>query len=80
MAMSASSMKSKVEAAYLARTGQTMAPGAWDALIDLCTGIIQEITANSVVTVNSGISVATTGSATAQTGSTTATGTGSVTS
>jgi len=51
MAMSANSMKAKVEAAYLARTGQAMAEGTWDALIDLCTGIIQEIQANGVVNV-----------------------------
>lgn len=40
--------------------------------------VIDHITANGVVTVASGIPVATTGTAAAQTGSTTSTGTGSI--
>lgn len=40
--------------------------------------VIDHIVANGVVTVNSGIPVATTGTAAAQTGSTTSTGTGSI--
>jgi len=50
MAMDKDSMKTKVKAAYNARTGLTMSEGDFNVLIDLCQGIIEEIIANSVVT------------------------------
>jgi hypothetical protein len=72
MPMTAAGMKAKVEAAYLARTGQAMEAGLFNVLIDLCTGIVLEIQQNAKVT--AGIPVSTTGGPTAQTGSTTAEG------
>lgn len=50
MAMDKDAMKAKVKAAYNARTGETMSEGDFNAIIDLCQGIIEEIIANSVVT------------------------------
>jgi glycerol-3-phosphate dehydrogenase len=47
--MTAASMKAKIIAAYHARTGLTMADDAVNDIIDLCTGIVQEIQANAVV-------------------------------
>jgi len=49
MAMTAAGMKAKIKAAYEARTGQQMQEGTFNALIDLCTGIIEEIQANAEV-------------------------------
>lgn len=49
MAISATSMKSKIEAAYTARTGKTMDETV-SVLIDICTGIVQEFQQNAVVT------------------------------
>jgi hypothetical protein len=48
MAMSASSMKSKIEAAMVA-AGLTPQEGAANQLLALCTGIIAEIQANAKV-------------------------------
>lgn len=75
--MSASSCKSKIMADYASRTGQTMTDGTFNTLVDICQGIIDEITADAELTVAicaAGIPVSTTGTATAQTGSTTAAG------
>ena len=52
MAMNKNSMKDKIKAAYNARTGGTMSEGDFNAIIDICQGIIEEIIANSVVTGN----------------------------
>lgn len=71
MAMSASSMKAKIEAAMVS-AGITPDEGAENQLLALCTGIINEIVANAKVT--AGIPVLTTGSATTQTGATTSVG------
>jgi tRNA A37 threonylcarbamoyladenosine dehydratase len=49
-AMSAASCKTKVKAAYTARTGQTMNEGTFNVLLDLCQGIIDEIKANAELT------------------------------
>ncbi len=49
MAMTAAGMKQKVKDAYFARTGEQMSEGTFNALIDLCTGIIEEIQANATV-------------------------------
>lgn len=56
--MTAASMVNKVKAAYQARTGQTMQEGTFNVLLDLCTGIIEEIQQNAKV--QPGISVTTT--------------------
>lgn len=53
--MTAASMKAKIKAAYQARTGLQLQEGAWNALIDVCTGIVEEIQQNAIV--NQGISV-----------------------
>ena len=50
MAMDKEAMKTKIKAAYAARTGKTMAEGDFNALVDLCQGIIEEIIASAVVT------------------------------
>lgn len=74
--MSASSMKSKVEAAYFARTGLAMQDGVWDVLIDLCTGIIGEITANAKVVTGIAVSIPSTNTpGSPSTGATSAQGT-----
>jgi hypothetical protein len=49
MALNPASMKSKIMAAYTARTGMSMTDGAFDVLIDVCTGIVQEIVMNGTV-------------------------------
>lgn len=72
-AMSAAACKAKIRAAHLARTGQVLDDSANNNLLDLCQGIIDEITADAKV--QTGIPVSTTGGPTAQTGSTTALGT-----
>lgn len=72
-AMSADSCKTKIKAAYHARTGEEMAEGQFNAIVDLCQGIIDEIKANAQV--QPGIPVSTTGTATSQSGATTAPGT-----
>ena len=74
MAMTAASMKSKIEAA-MAAAGITVSEGTYNQLLALCTGIIQEIQQNGKVT--AGIPVATTGGPSSQTGATT--GQGSIT-
>jgi hypothetical protein len=51
MAMDKQSMKDKVKQAYLARTGELMTEGAFNALIDLCQGIIEELLEEAVVEV-----------------------------
>ena len=51
MAMDKDSMKGKIKAAYLARTGQPMSDEQ-SALIDICQGIIEELLANAVITVS----------------------------
>lgn len=72
MSMSASSMKSKIEAAMTA-AGITIGEGPANQLLALCTGIIAEITANAVVA--PGIAVTTSGGPTNQSGATVAPGT-----
>lgn len=71
MAMSPSSMKSKIEAA-MAALGIPAQEGDFNQLLALCTGIIQEITQNGLV--NPGIAVATSGGPSSQAGATTAPG------
>lgn len=78
MAMSGSSLKARIKAKVEGKVGQTLDEGAYSLLAEICDAIIEEIKANAVVTVASGISVATAGGATAQTGSTTSTGTGTI--
>lgn len=51
MAMDKDAMKTKIKAAYNARTGETMSEGDFNALIDVCQGIIEEIIASAVVSV-----------------------------
>lgn len=80
MALSASTLKAEVKAAILADDDISAIDG--DALDGLCdaiaTTVVAHITANAVVTVASGIPVATTGTAAAQTGATTAPGSGTI--
>lgn len=56
MAMDANNMVQKVKDAYEARTGETMTDGTFNVLVDLCQGIIDEITENASIngTVTSG--------------------------
>ena len=49
MPMSASSMKSKIEAAIAASTGKPVEASAANQIMALCTGIIQEIQTNAQV-------------------------------
>ena len=72
MAMSAASMKSKIEAAIQAATGKAPDESAANQLMALCTGIIAEIKANAVVA--PGIAVSVSGSPSSQSGATTAPG------
>jgi len=51
MAMDKDAMKAKIVAAYTARTGKTMSEGDFNAIVDLCEGIIQEIISGAVVSV-----------------------------
>ena len=51
MAMDKDAMKTKIKNAYFTRTGEIMSEGEFNALIDLCQGIIEEIIANAVVEV-----------------------------
>ena len=51
MAMNKDAMKTKVKAAYNARTSKFMTEGEFNAIIDLCQGIIEEIIAEAVVEV-----------------------------
>ena len=51
MAMDKASMKTKINDAYTARTGKVLSEGEFNALIDVCQGIIEEILANAEVTV-----------------------------
>lgn len=50
--LSAASCKSKINAAYTARTGKTMVDGDFNVLIDICQGIIDELRANGDVKPN----------------------------
>ena len=50
MAMTAASMATFVKAAMTA-SGKTFTPGQFEALTELCQGIIQEIQTNGVVAV-----------------------------
>ena len=50
--MDKAAMKAKIAAAYNARTTETMSEGDFNALIDICQGIIEELIANAVVEVN----------------------------
>lgn len=52
MAMNKVAMKAKVAAAYNARTGKTMTEGTFNALIDICQGIIEEMLASAEVEVS----------------------------
>ena len=51
MAMDKDSMKARVKAAYNTRTGKTMSEGDFNALIDVCQGIIEELLANAEISV-----------------------------
>lgn len=50
MAMDKQAMKDKIKDAHFNRTGNNMTEGDFNALIDICQGIIEEIIANSLVT------------------------------
>ena len=50
MAMNKDAMKAKIKAAYAVRTGKVMAEGDFNALIDICQGIIEELLAGAVIT------------------------------
>ena len=52
MVMNKAAMKTKIAAAYNARTGKTMTEGDFNALIDLCQGIIEEMLASAEITVS----------------------------
>jgi hypothetical protein len=78
MAMSSATLKAALKAALILKTGAAD-NDATDKLAEvIAETVVDHITANAVVTVASGIPVATTGTAAAQTGETTATGTGVV--
>jgi len=68
MPMTASSMKSKIEAAIAASTGKPVDSSAANQIMALCTGIIQEIQANAQVL--PGQAVATSGGPSNQSGTT----------
>lgn len=79
MALSGTSLKGKIMT-KLEAAGFDASKSEWigkfaQAVAD---AVVEEITTNAQVTVNSGIAVATTGTAAAQTGNTTAQGTGTV--
>lgn len=48
-AMDKDSCVTKIKAAYTARTGQAMTDGAFNVVVDICKGIIDEIVANAKV-------------------------------
>ena len=52
MAMDKVEMKAKIAAAYTLRTGEVMSEGEFNALIDICQGIIEELLANAVIEVS----------------------------
>jgi hypothetical protein len=80
VALSASVLSSAIRAGLLGNPdSQAVDNDALTALCDEIAGaVVAHVTANAVVTVASGIPVATTGTAAAQTGATTAPGTGTV--
>jgi hypothetical protein len=49
MPMTSASAKAKIKAAYQSRTGNTMTDGDFEAIVDVCEGIIQELIANMVI-------------------------------
>lgn len=49
--MNKQAMKDKVKAAYFARTGELMTEGTFNAIIDLCQGIIEEMIEGAVIDV-----------------------------
>ena len=51
MAMNKDAMKTKIKAAYFSRTGELMSEGEFNALVDICQGIIEEIIAGAIVEV-----------------------------
>jgi hypothetical protein len=78
MALSASTLKTALKTALIDEAG-AQDNTATDKLAEvIANAVVDHITANAVVTVASGIPVATTGTAAAQTGATTSTGTGTI--
>ena len=78
MALNAATLKTALKTALINDAGATD-NDATDALAEvIADAVVAHITTYAVVTVASGIPVATTGTAAAQTGTTTSTGTGTV--
>lgn len=73
--MDKDAMKTKIKAAYFARTSDAMNEGDFNALIDICQGIIEELIAGAVVTTTVSVNVVGGSSAGVHSG----TGTGSIT-